>query len=75
MAVPKRKVSISKKKIKHNTWQTNIIKKLINKTNLTKCSNCHKTKLKHRVCKNCWFYWWKQVLTIKSKSKEQIIEE
>ncbi len=75
MAVPKKKTSISKKKIRHSTWQTKAIKKLSKKATFTKCSNCNWEKLSHRVCPHCGFYAWKQVITIKSKSKEEIIEE
>ena len=74
MAVPKKKVSISKKRIRHSTWQTKTIKKLVKKANYVKCSHCGSYKLSHRVCSACGFYAWKQVLTIKSKSKEQVIE-
>ncbi len=74
MAVPKKKVSIARKKRRHSHWRNNKIKKLENKANLAKCSNCGKNKLSHRVCPFCWYYADKQVLTIKEKSKEQIIE-
>lgn len=74
MAVPKKKVSISKKKIRHSTWQTKAIKKLAKVTNYVKCSNCWSYKLSHRVCPHCGFYAGKQVLTIKTKSKEKVIE-
>ncbi|MBS8122532.1 50S ribosomal protein L32 [Candidatus Vampirococcus lugosii] len=75
MAVPKKKVSISKKKNRHSVWQTNSIKKLLNKATTVKCDNCDTLKLSHRVCPHCGFYAGKQILTIKTKSKETIIEE
>nr|WP_244831674.1 50S ribosomal protein L32 [Candidatus Vampirococcus lugosii] len=53
MAVPKKKVSISKKKNRHSVWQTNSIKKLLNKATTVKCDNCDTLKLSHRVCPHC----------------------
>lgn len=36
----------------------------------TKCSNCAKYKLSHRVCPHCGFYKGKQVITIKTGGKK-----
>jgi large subunit ribosomal protein L32 len=41
---------------------------------VTKCSNCGKSKLSHRVCPSCGYYKGKQVITIKSKSKDKVVE-
>ncbi len=74
MAVPKKKTSITKKKLRHASWQSKILKKLSKKATYVKCDNCGETKLAHRVCTSCGFYAGKQVMQVKSKSKEEIIE-
>jgi large subunit ribosomal protein L32 len=42
--------------------------------NPTKCSNCGANKLPHNVCPVCGYYKWKQVVTIKSKSKDKVVD-
>ena len=74
MIGPKKKISKSKKHSRFSKWKANKTRKLLNRTNLSKCKNCWKYKISHRVCSHCSFYNWKQILTIKSKSKEKIIE-
>lgn len=74
MIGPRKKISKRQKHTRQSMWQTRVIKKLIKVTNIVKCRNCWKNKLSHRVCKECGFYAGKQVITIKSKSKEKIIE-
>ena len=37
----------------------------------TKCSNCGKAKLSHRVCPNCGFYKGRQVVTPKAEKTEE----
>lgn len=75
MAVPKKKVSKTKRNHRHSAWQRKILKSLVQKATTTKCSNCWEVKLSYRVCPECGYYNWKQVLNIKSKTKEEIIEE
>ncbi len=74
MATPRKKISISKRKIKHWMWQRVNLKKLSNKYRTVKCSNCWWNKLPHRVCPNCWYYNWEQVLTIKVKKEANTID-
>lgn len=51
MAVPKKKVSHSRKaKRRSSVW------KLTAPTNLVKCPQCGEMNLAYRVCKNCGFY-------------------
>ncbi len=51
MAVPKRKVSHSRKmKRRSSVW------KLEAPTNLVKCPQCGETNLAYRVCKACGYY-------------------
>lgn len=74
MAVPVKKTSIFRKHRRHSAWQTINIKKMLNKYALTKCSNCGATKLSHRVCKVCGYYGGKQIITIKTSSKDTVVE-
>lgn len=71
---PKKKISKTKSRTRHSTWQRLQLKKLSNKYSISKCSNCGKTKLSHRVCPSCGYYKGKQVLTIKSKSKDTVVD-
>jgi large subunit ribosomal protein L32 len=74
MAVQTKKRSIAKKKARHSTRQTLTMKKLARVTNITKCNNCGADKLSHRVCPACGYYKGRQVMTIKSKDKTQILD-
>lgn len=74
MAVPKKKVSKTQTRKRHSTWQTRKINKIINKLTIVKCPNCWNLKLSHYVCPTCWYYKWKQVISIKSKSKNKEYE-
>ena len=74
MAAPKKKVSITRKHRRHAKWQRIKLTKIENFMNIVKCDNCGKEKLAHRVCPNCGYYKGKQVITIKTKSKEKILE-
>lgn len=71
---PRKKISISKWKIRQGKWYSLNLKKIEDRTNLVKCSNCSGYKLSHRVCPHCGYYNGKQIVTIKSKSRETIIE-
>jgi large subunit ribosomal protein L32 len=70
MAVPKKKVSITRKHRRHSEWERRKLRKTTNRLALVKCSNCGKYKLAHRVCPHCGYYKGQQVITIKTKSKE-----
>jgi len=74
MAVPVKKVSIAKKHQRTSTWRTLKIKKMMKKLNLVTCKNCGSKKMNHFVCPTCGYYNGKQVLTIKSKKEDVIIE-
>ncbi len=74
MAAPKKKVSITRKHRRHAKWQSIKLKKISNMITLVKCDNCGSEKLAHRVCPNCGYYKWKQIITIKTKSKEKLLE-
>lgn len=74
MAVPKKKVSITRKHRRHSEWERRKLRKITNRLVFTKCPNCGNYILAHRVCPYCWYYKWKQVITIKTKTKEHIEE-
>ncbi|HON55530.1 MAG TPA: 50S ribosomal protein L32 [bacterium] len=67
MAVPKRKPSKSVVRKRKATWKRSIEKI---KPTLVECSHCHNMKRAHCVCPHCGYYKGRQVLTIKSKKKE-----
>ena len=57
MAVPKRKVSHSRKmKRRSSVW------KLETPTNIVKCPNCGEPILAYRVCKACGFYKGEEII-------------
>ena len=74
MAVPRKKVSIAKKHQRTATWRTNKIKKTLKKLVLVKCENCGSLKRKHHVCPTCGYYKGKQVLTVKARTSQDVIE-
>jgi len=74
MIGPRKKRSIAKKHQNRNMWMTKQMKKLAKRTNIVTCKNCKQPKLSHRVCKSCGFYGDKQLLTIKTKKAEQILD-
>ena len=63
MAHPKRKHS-------NTRTRTRRAHDFITEKSGSKCSNCGVAKQPHRICPECGFYGGKQVLTIKSKSKD-----
>jgi len=71
---PRKKISKHKSRVRHSEWKRRQLTKLSNVANVVKCKTCWKFKLTHRVCPHCGYYGEKQVLTIKTKSKETIIE-
>jgi large subunit ribosomal protein L32 len=59
MAVPKKKVSHSRKmKRRSSVW------KLEQPTNIVKCPQCGEPILAHRVCKACGYYKGEQVVAV-----------
>ncbi|MEI7562405.1 MAG: 50S ribosomal protein L32 [bacterium] len=70
---PKKKISQAQGRSRHSTRERLNMKRMTNSYQIGKCANCGAKKLTHRVCPVCGFYKGKQVITIKSKSKEKII--
>ena len=70
---PKKKISQAKGRSRHSTRERLNMKRMTNSYQIGKCSNCGAQKLTHRVCPVCGYYKGKQVITIKSKSKETVV--
>ena len=60
MAVPKRKVSKSRRDKRRTHYKAEM-------PTTTTCSNCGETVLPHNICQKCGYYKKKQVLEIKDK--------
>jgi large subunit ribosomal protein L32 len=73
MAVPTKKISKSRTRKRHSERQNIQLKKLMQKTTLTKCVQCGAVKRAHHVCSACGYYRGKQVKTIKTK-KEAVLD-
>lgn len=63
MAVPKSKVSKSRRNSRAANWK-------IEAVGLVECPNCHELTQSHRVCPNCGYYDGKQVVEIKNKEEK-----
>ena len=55
MAVPKRKVSKSRRDKRKANWKISV-------PSIVECPHCHERKIAHQVCKNCGYYDGKKVL-------------
>lgn len=64
MAVPKKRRSKSKKRIKRACWKAEV-------PNLRACPNCSALVRPHRVCPECGVYKGRQIVTIKEKSTSE----
>ncbi len=68
MAVPKRKVSRSKRD-KRRTHDR------LKAVNVVECSRCHSKKISHRVCPNCGYYRGEEIISQEEKGKKKGKEE
>ena len=71
---PKKKISKNKWNTRHATRQRLNLVRMSEAYPVAKCKNCGATKLPHHVCPVCGYYKGKQVITIKSKSKDKVID-
>ncbi|HCB51886.1 TPA: 50S ribosomal protein L32 [Patescibacteria group bacterium] len=71
---PKKKVSKTQSRTRHSTWETINLKKISNTYKVSTCKNCGAKKLAYKVCPVCGYYKGKQVITIKSKGNEKVID-
>lgn len=58
MAVPKRKVSKSAKKMRRSHLHLAV-------QSVSSCQNCNNSKLPHRVCPHCGYYNGKEIIAAK----------
>ena len=58
MAVPKRRTSKTRRNKRRAHWKLAL-------PGLVKCSQCHETKMAHRVCPGCGHYKGKEVVSEK----------
>ena len=72
--VPKKKRSQSKKRIRHSDWQTKKIKYWMKRLNIMKDKDTGNMKLGHRVDLKTGYYNGKQVMNVRTKSKDTIVE-
>ena len=59
MAVPKRKTSPSKRKMRRSHDSLKV-------SNLSECPNCGELKLSHQICLACGYYGKKEIIKIES---------
>lgn len=57
MAVPKRRVSKSRKKMRRSHHHLAV-------RSVSACPNCDNSKLPHRVCPHCGYYKGKEAVTV-----------
>ncbi len=55
MAVPKRKLSNSRKNRRRANWK-------LTAPNLSACPHCHELRMPHRVCPECGYYDGKEII-------------
>mgnify|MGYP001165074247 FL=1 len=59
MAVPKRKTTPSKRKMRRSHLG-------LSSSNFVECPNCGELKLSHHICSSCGYYNKKSIVTIKN---------
>jgi large subunit ribosomal protein L32 len=64
MAVPKKRRSKSKKRIKRACWK-------IDEPNLRPCPKCGAKTMPHQVCPECGYYKNREVIQIKEKGSKK----
>ena len=64
MAVPKRRVSRSKRD-KRRTHDK------LKAVNVVECPRCHSKKISHRVCTNCGYYHGEEIISQEEKGKKK----
>ena len=62
MAVPKRKVSKSRRDKRKANWKVSV-------PSLVECPHCHERKIAHQVCKNCGYYDGVEVISVEKEKK------
>lgn len=65
--VPKKKTPKSKSKKRYGSFQTKVLRRLSNETNLVKCPDCGSKCVSHTVCPDCGKYRGRQVIDKQKK--------
>ena len=60
MAVPKRRISKTRKRKRRTNWK-------LAGPSMTKCSHCGQAKTPHSVCSNCGFYAGREVIKVEEE--------
>jgi len=68
MALPKKKVSKSRRDSRRANWKLSL-------PGLVECPKCKQPKLSHRICKACGFYDGKQVVELEEDKKAIIAKD
>ena len=63
MAVPKRKVSKSRRDKRKANWK-------ISAPSVVDCPHCHEKKIAHHVCKNCGYYDGQERTVVDKEKKD-----
>ncbi|USO02066.1 MAG: 50S ribosomal protein L32 [Alphaproteobacteria bacterium] len=64
MAVPKKRVSVSRRGMR------NAHRKTVKPVNLVECNSCGSYKLQHHVCPSCGIYNGRQIIAQKVKDED-----
>lgn len=74
MAVQTKKMSKTRSRRRHATWQAKKISYWKNKIKLVWSKEWNTQKLGYTVCPNSGYYNGKQVVTVKSKDKSTVVD-
>ena len=68
MAVPKNKVSKSRRDKRRANWKLSV-------PGMVECPKCHEYKMPHRVCKACGYYNGKEVVKVEDEYSDKSAAE
>ncbi|MBT5015892.1 50S ribosomal protein L32 [Candidatus Peregrinibacteria bacterium] len=68
--VPKQKQSKTRSKRRYHTFEGRVRKKLTNRIQLVKCSQCGEKRRIHHACASCGMYRGRQVLNVDKKMQK-----
>ncbi len=74
MAVPKKKHSKQRSRVRHSAWQVKTRKKLIDNINIVTCSNCEARIKERTICPECGFYKWIEMKKVKVNTAKTVIK-
>jgi len=74
MAVPKKKHSKRRSRIRYTAWEKKQQKRLLNLVNIVTCKQCGTRITERTVCKECGFYRGLQIIKPKTVSSKNVIK-